>query len=270
VPSVAKSDIIHSFSQLQDNGHEGVTIQAPRPTRPNAGPPPATYNPKYFPFSTLSASKFNDNPKQSLHSKTNSTPGTVSRNKLFVVAKVDPLSVPLPITSPPASTVSYSSRSTVSSSSVTSTSPQHSALSGIAPTLNSHDGTGLGMGMTHRRKVSGVGVSGNLNGNALNLNHQINGPNSTRIKSESLQDGAQDGIRFPQTATEETGDSDAGSSLLDDLDLHRVDGDISERRMRAEAKSIRKVMTPATLRSITILTVFTSHRSRTLKSPIGL
>ena len=47
-------------------------------------------------------------------------------------------------------------RSTVSSSLMTSTVPQHLTLSGIGPTLKSHDRTGLGMGMTHRIRVSGI------------------------------------------------------------------------------------------------------------------
>jgi hypothetical protein len=53
----------------------------------------------------------------------------------------------------------------------------------------------------------------------------------------------QGGIQFLQRAAEEPGDSDAGSSLLDDLDLHEEDK-ASSLRTRAEAKSMRKVTTP--------------------------
>ena len=167
----------------------------------------------------------------------NSSPGTVSTNVFPAVVKVDPLSIPLPLNSPPGSTVSYVSRSTVSSSSVTSTSPQHSALSGIGPTLNSHDGSGLGMGVTHRRRVSGVG-------NALGVHH-VNGVNANGLKRrESVQSGVQGVVQFLQRAAEEPGDSDAGSSSLDDLDPHEEDQDTSDRRMRAEAKSMRKVTVP--------------------------
>lgn len=99
--------------------------------------------------------------------------------------------------------------------------------------------------MTHRRRVSGVGVNGNINGNAPNLNHQTNEPNATNVRRrESLQNGTQGGIQFLQRAVEETGDSDTGSSLPDDLDPHGENQDMSERRIRAEAKSMRKVMVP--------------------------
>lgn len=68
--------------------------------------------------------------------------------------------------------------------------------------------------------------------------------NATGIKRrKSIQNGMQGGIQFLQRAAEEPGDSDAGSSLLDDLDLHEEDTDASSRRTRAEAKSMRKVMT---------------------------
>lgn len=90
-------------------------------------------------------------------------------------------------------------------------------------------------------------MKGNLNGNTLNLNHQNDGSSATGVKRrESLRNETQDQALFPQRAAEETGDSDVGSSLLDDPDLHE-DQDISERRMRAEAKSIRKVMAPCRL-----------------------
>ena len=59
-----------------------------------------------------------------------------------------------------------------------------------------------------------------------------------------METGTQGGIRSPQRSAEETGDSDAGSSSQDDLDLHEEDQDSSEWRMRTEAKSIRKVITP--------------------------
>ena len=81
-----------------------------------------------------------------------------------------------------------------------------------------------------------------MNGNALNLNQQTDGPTATSVKKrESLQNGTQGEI---QGTAEEAGDSDAGSSSLDDLDLHGKGRDISEGRMRAEAKSMRKVIVP--------------------------
>lgn len=101
------------------------------------------------------------------------------------------------------------------------------------------------MGIAQRRRPGGVGVNVNLNGNVLNLDHQINGPSAAGPKGrEPLQSKTQDGI---QRTVDEAGDSDAGSSLLDDLDLDEEDQDVSERRMRAEAKSIRKVTVPCHL-----------------------
>jgi len=96
--------------------------------------------------------------------------------------------------------------------------------------------------MTHRRRVSGVGVNGNLNGNY----DQTNGANATGVKRrDSAQSGIQTGIHFLQRAAEEDlGGSDAGSSLPDDLDLDEEDQGTSDRRMKAEAKSIRKVSSP--------------------------
>lgn len=99
------------------------------------------------------------------------------------------------------------------------------------------------MGSNHRRRVSGVSVNGNLNGNAFNVDHTL-GVNATGIKKrESVQNGTRGGIQFLQRAAEEPGDSDSGSSVLDDLDLDE-DQDTSDRRMRAEAKSMRKVIVP--------------------------
>ena len=99
------------------------------------------------------------------------------------------------------------------------------------------------MGITHRRRVSAVGVNGGLSGNNLSVDNQTNGRNTIGIKRrDSAQSGTQAGIQFLQGAAEEDpDDSDTGSSLLDDLDLQ--DQDTSDRRMRAEAKSIRKVIT---------------------------
>ena len=100
------------------------------------------------------------------------------------------------------------------------------------------------MGVTHRRRANGVGVNGNRNENALGV-HDANGVNATGLKKrESVRSGVQGGVQFLQRAAEEPGDSDAGSSSLDDLDLHEEDRDTSDRRMRAEAKSMRKVTVP--------------------------
>ena len=81
-------------------------------------------------------------------------------------------------------------------------------------------------------------MSGDLSGN---LNNWTDGSNATSVR---LRNGTQGGIQSPQGAAEETGDSDAGSSLPDDLDLDEEDRDVSEGRMRAQAKSIRKVVIP--------------------------
>jgi len=82
-------------------------------------------------------------------------------------------------------------------------------------------------------------VNGNLSLNTLNVDNGVK-------RRDSAQSGVQGGIQFLQKAAEEDlGDSDAGSSLLDDLDPHEEDQGTSDRRMRAEAKSIRKVTTPS-------------------------
>jgi hypothetical protein len=102
------------------------------------------------------------------------------------------------------------------------------------------------MGMTHRRRISGVSVNGNVNGNTLNFGNQANGVDISRAKRrESAQNGIQGGIQFLQRAVEgDLGDSDPGSPLLDDLDPDEEDQVNSDPRMKAEAKSIRKVITP--------------------------
>ena len=83
-------------------------------------------------------------------------------------------------------------------------------------------------------------MNGRLSGNNLSVDNQTN----EFKKRDSVQNGTQAGIQFLQRAAEEDpGDSDTGSSLPDDLDLHGEDQDTSDRRMRAEAKSIRKVIT---------------------------
>ena len=127
------------------------------------------------------------------------------------------------------------------------------------------------MGITHRRRVSGVGVNRNLDGNNLNADNQTNGITATGIKRrESAQSGKRGETQFLQGAAVDLSDSDTGSSLLDELDLHEEDRDTSDRRMRAEAKSIRKVAIPHRLPSILVLKVFTSRRLRILRSPTGL
>jgi len=100
------------------------------------------------------------------------------------------------------------------------------------------------MGMTHRRRVSGVGVNGNVNGNGPNVDDQTNGANVVGVKRRnSAQNRAQGGIQFLQRAAEgDLDDSDTSSSLLNDLGLDERQGGPDQRR--AEAKSIRKVNTP--------------------------
>ena len=102
------------------------------------------------------------------------------------------------------------------------------------------------MGMTHRRRVSGIGVNGNVNGNGLTVDNQTNGVNVVGIKRRnSTQNRTQGGIQFLQTAAEgDLDDNDDPPSLLNDLDLGESQ-DSSDRRMRAEAKSVRKVNTPS-------------------------
>jgi hypothetical protein len=92
-------------------------------------------------------------------------------------------------------------------------------------------------------------VNGGPSGNNLSVDNQINGLNVAGTKKrDSAQSGTQAGIRFLRRAAEDDpGDSDTGSSLLDDLDLHGEDQSTSDRRMRAEAKSIRKVIISALL-----------------------
>jgi hypothetical protein len=128
------------------------------------------------------------------------------------------------------------------------------------------------MGMTHRRGVSRVGTDGNVNGNALSVDNQINGIGVAGARRRnSTQNGVQGGIQFLQRAVEEDlGDSDGGSPLLDDMDLDEEDQGGSDRRMRAEAKSIRKVNTPRGLWPFLVLTAFTPYRSQILRSPTGL
>ena len=115
-------------------------------------------------------------------------------------------------------------------------------------------------------------MNGRLNGNNLNVDNQANGFNTVGTKRrDSAKSGTQAGIRFLQKATEEDlDDSDAGSSLLDDLDLHGEDQDTSDRRIRAEAKSIRKVTTSVVLRLILFLMVFMPCRLRISRSLTGL
>jgi len=101
------------------------------------------------------------------------------------------------------------------------------------------------MGMTHRRRVSGVGVNGNVNGNGLNADSQTNGVNVAGVeRRNSTQNRTQGGIQFLQRAAEgDLDDSDASSALLNDLDLDEGQ-DGPDRRTTAEAKSMRKVNTP--------------------------
>ena len=85
-------------------------------------------------------------------------------------------------------------------------------------------------------------MNGNLNGNHSNVDNQTNGINAVGIKRrESARSVIQGGVQFLQRAAVE----DLGED--DDLDLHEEDQDTSNRRMRAEAKSIRKVHIPRRL-----------------------
>ena len=89
-------------------------------------------------------------------------------------------------------------------------------------------------------------MNGNLNGTNLSVENHGNGINAAGIKKrESAQGRAQAGVQFLQRAAEDNqGDSDAESSSLHDLDLHEEDQGASDRRIRAEAKSMRKVTAP--------------------------
>lgn len=118
------------------------------------------------------------------------------------------------------------------------------------------------MGTNHRGRVSGVGTNGRLSGNHLSVDNQVNGVTAAGIKRRDLvQSDTQAGIQFLQRAVEEDqSDSDTGSSLLDDLDLHGEDQDTSDRRIRAEAKSIRKVITSVVFWLILFLMIFTPCR----------
>ena len=96
------------------------------------------------------------------------------------------------------------------------------------------------MGMTHRRRVSGVSVNESVNG--LNVENQSNGIDVPGIKRRnSAQNWMQGGIQFLQRAAEgDLDDDDPSLPSLNDLDVGEGQGG-SDRRMRAEAKSIRKV-----------------------------
>ena len=126
--------------------------------------------------------------------------------------------------------------------------------------------------MSHQRRVSGVSVKGNASRSPLNVDNLTDGVGVSGVKRRnSAQNGIHGGIQFLQRAEEEDGgDNDAGSPLLDDLDLGEEDQGNSDRRTRAEAKSIRKVSISRRLSAISSSDDFTSCRSRTLKSPTGL
>jgi len=76
-------------------------------------------------------------------------------------------------------------------------------------------------------------MNGNLNGNNLDVDNQTNGVTGIK-RRESVGGGTLGGIQFLQNAAEDLDESD-------DLDLHEEDQDTADRRMRSEAKSIRKV-----------------------------
>ncbi|TFY71325.1 hypothetical protein EVG20_g1675 [Dentipellis fragilis] len=117
--------------------------------------------------------------------------------------KADPANIPLPPTSPPASTVSFSSRSSLSSASQNTQSSGFSRST--APTLGSH--------------VNGLGV----------IDRELDGSPNQRSALESLvgildSDSGQDGASSPHSPLQ-------GESRPDDPD----------RKIRAEAKSDRKI-----------------------------
>ncbi|KAI0368856.1 hypothetical protein BV20DRAFT_968634 [Pilatotrama ljubarskyi] len=130
-----------------------------------------------------------------------------------ITAKVDPATVPLPPQSPPVSTLSFSSRSSASRSSASYESQESSGSRSTAPTLHSH-----------------------VNGNG----HGRQGSRSSQARA-SL-DGF--GIRSEPISREPSATSEA--EYPDDYDSeppHHLDNseDDSERKMKAEAKSNRKI-----------------------------
>jgi len=88
-------------------------------------------------------------------------------------------------------------------------------------------------------------VNGNVNGNGLDVDNQPNGINALGVKRRnSAQNRIQGGIQFLQRAAEgDLDENDPSPPSLNDLDLDEGQ-DGPNRRMKAEAKSIRKVNTP--------------------------
>ncbi|KAI0640048.1 hypothetical protein C8Q77DRAFT_1214387 [Trametes polyzona] len=129
-----------------------------------------------------------------------------------VSAKVDPTSVPLPPQSPPISTLSFSSRSSASRSSASYES-QSSGSRSTAPTLHSH----------------------------------VNGQSHARQGSRSSQPRASlDGLGIRSEPVTREPSSTSEAEYADDFDsepAHHMDEteDDSERKLKAEAKSNRKI-----------------------------
>ncbi|RPD57096.1 hypothetical protein L227DRAFT_507263 [Lentinus tigrinus ALCF2SS1-6] len=125
--------------------------------------------------------------------------------------KVDPTAIPLPPQSPPTSTVSFSSHSSASRSSVSYETQDSGFSRSTAPTLHS-----------------------TLNGNG----HIRQGSHSSQARASI------DGLGFQSAPVTRETSSGSDPDLSDDYDgdAHHADGrDDAERKMKAEAKSNRKI-----------------------------
>ncbi len=120
---------------------------------------------------------------------------------------IDPAHIPLPPHSPPSSTLSFSSRSSASRSSVSCDTRSSEASGSTAPTLHS--------------RVNGYN-------HANEIKH---------VRSRSNNDAS--GIQLSPLSREPSQDSAADNESDDDDDGH--DSDDPERKLKNEAKSIRKV-----------------------------
>ncbi|KAI0720066.1 hypothetical protein C8T65DRAFT_24450 [Cerioporus squamosus] len=149
-------------------------------------------------------------------------------------AKVDPAAIPLPPQSPPISTVSFSSRSSASRSSVSYETQDSGISRSTAPTLHSH-----------------------LNGNG----HIRQGSHSSQPRASI------DGLGFHSApVTRETSSMSDLESDEFDADAHHDsnDGDDEERKIKAAAKSNRKIadleITNRSLLAINTTLEATKHR----------
>ncbi|KAI0756362.1 hypothetical protein C8Q80DRAFT_1092953 [Daedaleopsis nitida] len=132
-----------------------------------------------------------------------------------IVARVDPAAIPLPPHSPPISTLSFSSRSSASRSSVSYDTQDTSISRSTAPTLNSH-----------------------LNGNG----HARHGSRSSPARA-SLDGLGLHKLHSAPATRDESSNSDGEYSDEYDSDArhHAGDSDDEERKMKAQAKSNRKI-----------------------------